>query len=205
MLSLDDQRSFTRFITPMSQTLAFLSLHSIRYRGVLHHIIFELAHHVFLPKLKSLVLDDSTANYKDLTRLITKHSNSLEHVRLHLLVLAFDSWSDVFLTLANTPMPKLDKLVVSYAFEGSILPAANGTFDVYNLRTLTWPFNQTTDNSATYARMRESFGEMADCDSDDLLSNLRQTPYYQLVKPFGLVGAQRLHKMVANLVYEEYA
>lgn len=76
----------------------------------MHHIIHELAQNVYLPKLKNLTLDRGVANYKDLIKLILKHSKSLQVIQLQFLGLSYDSWSDVFLTLANARMPQLDEL-----------------------------------------------------------------------------------------------
>ncbi|TLD36742.1 hypothetical protein E2P81_ATG02524 [Venturia nashicola] len=203
MVSLDDQRSITRLITPMSQTLTCLSLHTTYCSGVLYNIIHELAQNVLIPRLKNLTLDRGTANYKDLMKLITKHSNSLETIHLQFLALSYDSWSNVFLTLANTTMPTLDELWIRYIVEADILQAGNGTFTAHGMRRVTWPVNRTTNNSATYARMHDAFGGIDDMTSDDLLLLMPHTPYFQHINPFGLVGAQRLHEMVARMAYED--
>lgn len=204
ILSLNDQQSFTRLITPMSQTLTVLNLHATCRLGVMHSIVHELAQNVFMPKLEHLTLDRGTSNYKDLTKLVTKHSESLKYIAFQFLGLPYDSWSNVFLTLANTPMPKLNELWFRYPAEGDVQldVSGNGTYTPYNMRRVSWPITGTTDTSATYARMRESFGDIDGMTSDELIMLMPHTPYFQFLKPFGQVGAQRLHWMVANMVYE---
>lgn len=71
------------------------------------------------------------------------------------------------------------------------------------MRRVIWPIAWTTDTQTTYARMRESFGGIDGLTSDELLLLMTHTPYFQVIKPFGQEGAQRLHWMVANMVYED--
>lgn len=105
VLSQDEQRSFTRLITPMSQTLTILDLHASYRLGVLHNIIHDLSQNAHLPKLKNLTLYRGAVDYGHLIKLILRHSGSLKTTQLQFLALSYDSWSDVFLTLANARMP----------------------------------------------------------------------------------------------------
>ncbi|KAE9966706.1 hypothetical protein EG328_008659 [Venturia inaequalis] len=200
-LSLNDQHSFTRLITPMSQTLTVLTLHASCYRGVLQNVIHELDQHVFMPNLKSLTLDRGTTDYKDLFGLLAKHSNSLQNVHLLYLELSYNTWNSFFLTLANTPMPKLDELWIHYPREGNVKLWYNNTYGSTHVRWITWPSNWKVDNSAIYPRMFELFGNTGVMTYADSEVFRQQTTRFQFVRQFGLVGVRRLCEMAAGMVF----